>query len=312
LNVTEFTYLMNKPDAVNDKHTVVLEKIVQEFPYFQSARALYLKGLYNQNSFKYNHVLKVTAAHTVDRSVLFDFISSDTFVSVQKELYDQKLAEILNIIVKDSEIVTEEPKQLEARPNTIEQSILTSIKEATPVEEALEVSNEEILEVPEDITTAGIPGSIETKSEEKTQQNLEIGKPLPFTRGEKHSFQEWLQLSKITPINRESTQENTKSSSEEDSEKQKKNQLIDRFIETSPKIPPVKHDAPLPQTLIFEPSKADNSYLMTETLARVYLEQKKYQKAIQAYQILILKYPEKSSFFADRILDIKNLQQNNK
>jgi hypothetical protein len=40
---------------------------------------------------------------------------------------------------------------------------------------------------------------------------------------------------------------------------------------------------------------------MTETLARVYLEQKKISKAIQAYEILILKYPEKSSFFADRI-----------
>ncbi|MNS22632.1 hypothetical protein D3C86_2061550 [compost metagenome] len=50
---------------------------------------------------------------------------------------------------------------------------------------------------------------------------------------------------------------------------------------------------------------------MTETLAKVYLEQKKYQKAIQAYEILILKYPEKSHFFADRILDIKTLQQNN-
>ena len=50
---------------------------------------------------------------------------------------------------------------------------------------------------------------------------------------------------------------------------------------------------------------------MTETLAKVYLEQKKYSKAIQAYEILILKYPEKSSFFAHRILDIKNLQQNN-
>jgi hypothetical protein len=50
---------------------------------------------------------------------------------------------------------------------------------------------------------------------------------------------------------------------------------------------------------------------MTETLAKVYLEQKKYNKAIQAYEILILKYPEKSSFFADQINEIKNLQQNN-
>jgi len=309
LNVTEFTYLMNKPDAVNDKHTAVLEKIVQEFPYFQSARALYLKGLYNQNSFKYNHALKITAAHTVDRSILFDFISSENFIAVQKELYDQKLAEILNIIVKDSEIVTEEPR-LEARPNTIEQSILTSIKEANPEEVVLEETpTESILSDSEpDIAQKEEIQTPEAVSEEK----LDIGKPLPFTRDERHSFQEWLQISKIKPIVREEEIINDTNSSEEDLEKQKKNELIDKFIEASPKIPPVKHDAPLPQSIIFEPSKADNSYLMTETLARVYLEQKKYQKAIQAYEILILKYPEKISFFADRILDIKNLQQNNK
>jgi hypothetical protein len=50
---------------------------------------------------------------------------------------------------------------------------------------------------------------------------------------------------------------------------------------------------------------------MTETLAKVYLEQRKFQKAIQAYEILILKYPEKSTFFANRISDIRILQQNN-
>lgn len=309
MNVTEFTYLMNKPDAVNDKHTAVLEKIVQEFPYFQSARALYLKGLYNQNSFKYNHVLKITAAHTVDRSVLFDFISSENFIAVQKELYDQKLAEILNIIVKDSEIVIPEARP-EPKPNTLEQSILTSIKEATPETETVvaDLSDETIAD---SIDPEILPEVSQPKPTEEVQ-NLQLGKPLPFTRDEKHSFQEWLQLSKVKPIDRQTPEIQNSDSFEEDSEKQKKNQLIDRFIETSPKIPPVKHDAPLPQSIIFEPSKADNSYLMTETLARVYLEQKKYQKAIQAYEILILKYPEKSSFFADRILDIKNLQQNNK
>ena len=84
--------------------------------------------------------------------------------------------------------------------------------------------------------------------------------------------------------------------------------MIDKFIENNPKIPtPNKNEI----TPVIEPKYEDTSYLMTETLARVYLEQKKYSKAIQAYEILILKYPEKSSFFADRILDIKNLQQNN-
>ena len=51
---------------------------------------------------------------------------------------------------------------------------------------------------------------------------------------------------------------------------------------------------------------------MTETLARVYLEQKQYKKAIQAFKILSLKYPEKSSFFADRIRAVEKIQKDNK
>ena len=90
--------------------------------------------------------------------------------------------------------------------------------------------------------------------------------------------------------------------------RKKKLEIIDKFIETNPKIPPIKKDTQSTTTI---PIIEDKNYLMTETLAKVYLEQKKYSKAIQAYQILILKYPEKSSFFATRIEDIKNLQQNN-
>ena len=318
MNISEYTYLINKPDAVHDKQTSVLEKIVQEFPYFQSARALYLKGLYNQNSFKYNYALKITAAHTTDRSVLFDFITSDTFTAIQKRLYDQKAAEILDISVKESEII--EPR-LEQRGNTIEQSIVASIKEAAPaVEKDLEVEVEiSTEEIPEVINESEENLSEETISEEELSEEiptelaaekLELGKPLEFSLTEKHSFQEWLQLSKIKPIVREEEISESDEPSEVNFEKQKKKELIDKFIETSPKIPQVKHGTPIP-SIFYEPSKADNSFLMTETLARVYLEQKKYHKAIQAYEILILKYPEKISFFADRILDIKNLQQNN-
>ena len=55
--------------------------------------------------------------------------------------------------------------------------------------------------------------------------------------------------------------------------------------------------------------KQDSS-LITETLAKVYLEQKKFENAIQAYRILSLKYPEKSGFFADQIKRIQILQKN--
>lgn len=352
MNVTEYTFLLNKPETVQEKQTEALEKIVQEFPYFQSARALYLKGLYNQNSFKYNYALKIAAAHTTDRSVLFDFITSDTFTTINKELFDKNEAELLNIEVDDSEFISADPEnapeeaisevaqpELEVRENTVEQSLLSSIKEAEIPTVELEVSKitiDDFVQAPAEVQTLSeepaaiaVAEEVENTLIEDTvpapeaqtipeaasaEEKLDLGKPLEFSVGERHSFQEWLQLSKLKPIDRENPPviaPEPAPTSEDHFEKQKKNVLIDRFLEANPKIPPIKKDAEIP-AVFYEPSFADSSSLMTETLARVYLEQKKYQKAIQAYEILILKYPEKSSFFADRILDIKNLQQNNK
>ena len=282
MNVTDYTYLINKPDAINEKQTDALGKVLDEFPFFQSARALRLKGLFNENSFRYNYALKVTAAHTTDRTVLFDFITSDTFVAIQKGLYDKKILELLDISVIDSEVINSEIR-LEPKINTLEQSILTTIKEATTIEIA--------------------------ENTKLAEENLEIGKPLGFSINEKHSFQEWLQLSRTQPIEREKEREVNSKTAALVEDKKKKAELIDKFIQASPKISPIKQGAE--SATYFDSNKTDNSYLMTETLARVYLEQKKYQKAIQAYEILILKYPEKSSFFADRISDIKILQQNN-
>lgn len=249
MNVTEYLSLINNPNAINEKQTLSLEKIVAEFPYFQSARALRLKGLYNQDSFRYNFDLKNTAAHTTDRSVLFDFIISDTFTRIHKNLYQEKLAEINEIFVEATELILKEEK-IESKINPLEQSILTSIKEATSIEKR---------EIP-------------TQREETSEEKLEIGKPLVFSINEKYSFQEWLQISKIHPIDRTNLSINNEENSFVDLEKQKKNELIDKFIEASPKIPPIKKDD---ETKVFlEPSQEDNSYLMTETLARVYLEQK--------------------------------------
>ena len=252
-----------------------------------------LKGLYNQDSFRYNFELKITAAYTTDRSVLFDYITSNTFTAIHKNLYQEKVAEIHDILVVESEIVAKEAEErIPLKTNPLEQSILTSIKEAEPLE---------VIDIALQKDTAII---------ETTADKLELGKPLAFSKSEKHSFQEWLQLSKIKKIERNEVPKSEEEPSEIEIEKKKKTELIDKFIETSPKIPPIKQDA-TPKPLV-EQNKEDTSYLMTETLARVYLEQKKYQKAIQAYEILILKYPEKISFFADRISDIKILQQNNK
>ena len=267
MNISDLTYLLNKPETINEKQTIALENVVLQFPYFQAARALHLKGLYNQESFRYNYELKKTAANTTDRTILFEFITSDNFTAIQQEKIDEIQKSLLDI-------------------------------EVHHVEEVIVIPEIQPIEIEE--TTQKVESTTET-SEEK----LEIGKPLPFTASERHSFQEWLQLTKFAPIERNSDEKNDVN----DIEKQKKIDLIDKFIEANPKIAPVKESTKAPANI--SKSIEEPTHLMTETLAKVYLEQKKYTKAIQAYEILILKYPEKSSFFADRINEIKNLQQNN-
>ena len=86
--------------------------------------------------------------------------------------------------------------------------------------------------------------------------------------------------------------------------------LIDTFLENQPKIPPVRQNQP--KIDLSANNEFNKEELMTETLAKVYLQQKKIKKALYAYQILSLKYPEKNSFFADQIKKIKLLQQKTK
>lgn len=280
MNTKDYIALLNKPYSLNEKQTLQLEKILSEFPYLQSARAIYLKGLYNQDSFRYNTELKKTAAYTTDRSVLFDFITSENFQSIEKAHFDSAEKAIAEIIVNEIEEVRDDTDKLEA-------SIKQTIQEAADDSEA-----------EENITTVA-------PEAEKTEDNLKIGSPIAFTKDETHSFSEWLQLSKQAPVIREHETEKEEPKNVLD----EKLDIIDRFIEANPKITPVKSASPAPVNTITD--TAENSSLMTATLAKVYLEQKKYAKAIQAYEILILKYPEKSVFFADRINEIKIIQQNN-
>ena len=79
MNTSNFINLLHQPDAMSTKDIADVRSVIDEFPYFQSARALYLKGLNKKSSFKYNQELKITAAYTTDRSVLFDFITSEVF-----------------------------------------------------------------------------------------------------------------------------------------------------------------------------------------------------------------------------------------
>ncbi|RAV30857.1 hypothetical protein [Sinomicrobium soli] len=285
MNASDYIQLLRKPENIRLEETTALETLIGEYPFFQSARALHLRGLSNLNSFRYNDALKKTAAHTTDRTVLFDLITSKEFLQnrIAKTIANRKTN------LGDIEVNAQE---IRIKGNTlVEQTHLADEQDA-----------ERILD-----PSVFIPVPSET------EQQLGIGTPLTFGHGEKHSFSEWLKLSSCQPVARE-----TAVSSQKDKNKQpapaeisRKFKLIDKFIKNNPKIVPRADRNKEPTVVnLAHNAQVEQEELMTETLARVYLEQKRYKNAIQAYKILSLKYPEKSGFFADQIKAVKKLQQN--
>ena len=188
-----FSKIIEGFDSMDSSKSLELKKILNSYPYFQSASAYYLKTLKAQKKDSYRELLPKTAILTFNRSILRNWLYSD---------------------------------------------------------------------------------------EIKDNQNK--------VKTEKYSFLDWFDV-----IN-------------DDMHKvDEKFDLIDEFIKNSPKIK-INNDYDVKSS--FKTDQKIKDELITETLAKIYVKQEKFNKAIKAYEILSLKYPKKSSFFADQINDIKKLK----
>lgn len=81
-------------------------------------------------------------------------------------------------------------------------------------------------------------------------------------------------------------------------------QIIDRFIEKDPRITPARSTFYSPVNMARK-SVQEPDDLASETLARIYAAQGNFQKAIHLYELLSLKFPEKSTYFAALIEELK-------
>jgi hypothetical protein len=189
---------------------------------------------------------------------------------------------------------------------------------------------ENLSDLEKDILAHAISASIEKEAEEEIK-NEEI--PKPYTKTEPApqeqqeeqnliitgGFSSWLRAANTTSVISVKKQEDTiseETTTEEDKEKKDKSDIkktdnpfdiIDKFIREEPKITP-KKVAFFSPVNIARMSVIDDEDFVSETLAKIYVQQGKYGKALKAYENLILKYPEKNAYFAAQILKIKELK----
>ena len=160
----------------------------------------------------------------------------------------------------------------------------------------------------------------------KDKVHTERGKNKPesltkekYNGNESRPFTEWLdELSKTKSIaSKDKSEEKQLSGAsipESASELPQENEeptnfsLIEKFILTNPKIVP--NSGPADHNDISTDSVKEHESFFTDTLAKIYIKQGHYAKAILAYEKLSLKYPEKSTYFAGQILEIKKLLNN--
>ncbi len=109
-------------------------------------------------------------------------------------------------------------------------------------------------------------------------------------KNESRTFVNWLEQVNLVPIDRSN-----------------ESSTIEKFISKKPNLniksieePEIQNDN--------ESTELIKESLVTETLAKLYVEQENYEKAIQTYKILILKFPEKNSYFASAIKKLKKLK----
>jgi hypothetical protein len=296
MNKKTFISLLASPEKISQKNHLGLADMIEKYPFFQTARVLHLKSLKKSNSFLYNDALKLTAAYTTDRNILFEYITSNFFIQNEiSNTIQQQENSYLKLEVTSEDLSEQVSKE-------IDQQLKAELKKADAIlnPDLFHRRKKSI----EKLTKRDDGVTRETDSEITTTEMVK-NKPLNFTKEDSYSFSEWLKLTTARPIIREETKKTSNPTNSNFD-------LIDKFIQENPKLKPTKslitddYEEDLTHQMIHAPEN-----LMTETLAKVYLQQNNYHKALQAYKILSLKYPEKSGFFADQIRSINNYLNKN-
>ncbi|OFX34300.1 MAG: hypothetical protein A2X08_17295 [Bacteroidetes bacterium GWA2_32_17] len=118
MNLDSFYTYINNPALLNSNSVNELSEIIERYPYFQTARLLYLKNLQLLNDYRFNDELKIVSAYAVNRKVLYELVSEKTEKQITKE--NNNNLQNIELIAK--------PENTQIESQLIETEIISEIK----------------------------------------------------------------------------------------------------------------------------------------------------------------------------------------
>lgn len=328
MNIEQLAAYIENPQLISADDIPSLRLLSQKHPYSSTIHLLYVAAIARFQSINLDDTLGEVAFHIPDRVRLYHLIqdknTQTTFVpsetsfetinekeieSVELEKNEENTVDELIEVSESQEEVIEDILNIQSKVEEIkteEEEIPLDLqfdfeKNGGPVDYFIEASSkipsiEELINKhPEVLTQNGIE-----KEKEISQEVIEVD------LSEK-SFTDWLKVGQIHEVSKIKENDQLEISTTEKTQTEKNDKtdfLISKYIETEPKLAKANQEFYKPSEKAKE-SVNENTIPVSETLAKIYEKQGNFPKAIHIYHQLSLANPEKKSFFASRIEELK-------
>ncbi len=288
---SELIQLINTPQNAVISDVDKLDILTKEFPFFQSAHVLLTIASKKHNSGLYQQTLRNTAISIPNRSRLHYLLNLNDTTAPQIEpvVELKKEVEIKQPVEPVSEIDHLKKVELQVEKVLTEEELTEQVEKEVEKQLVSALIEKQILSIPE-------------KEKENKKEKMSSG-----------TFTDWLKSMKEGVTESELPEKEqaievkiTEPIKVPLDKKLEQKLIIDKIIEANPSNIRLKGD----QKFFAADNKAkeslfENEDLVTETLAKIYALQGNIPKAIRAYEILSLKFPQKSVYFASLIENLK-------